>query len=143
MLLRACALAAAGAVAVRAAPEPWAGDPVLSVLASRLLSQQVVTAAGDLATLDALVDLSLAELTTPNCTFADLNYTGANPAFWPAVNHTVRARAMATSLVSPGSRHFNSTSVQSAAYCALGWWIAADPYNSNWWFRDIGEGRKG
>jgi hypothetical protein len=139
MLRVACALAAAGAVAVvRAAPEPWAGDPVLSVLATRLLSQQVVTAAGDLAALDALVDLSLSELTTPNCTFADLNYTGANPAFWPAVNHTVRARAMAASLVSPGSRHFNSSSVQAAAYCALGWWLAADPYNSNWWFRDIG-----
>lgn len=130
----AVALAAAAALLQRAAaaPEPWKNDTVLSTLADRLYSQQLVVSRADLTNLDGLVKYALGVWVPGNCTFSDIDYSGDNPAFWPAVNHSARARAMATAVISPGSAYHGDASVQAAAYCALSWWLATDPQNPNW-----------
>ena len=120
-----------------AAPRPWAGDPVLLELATRLEAFQVVTSAQDVSTLDALVSDGLAVLDASTYTFTDIDYLSENPAFWAASNHTARARAFATALISPASASFNSSSLRRTAVGVLGWWLAHRPVSVNWWFRQI------
>ena len=121
-----------------AAPEPWTKDPVLSVLADRLLSQQLVSSRADVSQVDDLVAFSLTMFNGGNCTYSDIDYAGNNPAFWPAANHTVRSRAMATGYISKASKYYANPTILNASYCTLQWWLTHNPISSNWWYNDIG-----
>ena len=128
------------AAVVHAAPRPWANDTVLTTIAERWLLQNVVVGAEALAELDASVTAALALLQGPawNRTFSDINYTANIAGFWPASNHTVRVRAIATAYSSPGSAYYNSSTALAEAVNALDWWLQHDPQSSNWWYMQIG-----
>jgi hypothetical protein len=127
------------------APAPWVNDPVLNLLATRWTAQQVVSNVA-IASLDASTAQALALLNSSSCVFSDIDYGNHDSAFWPAMNHTVRARTMAAAFISPASAYFNSSAARGAGACALGWWLdaiaAGSPavQNPNWWFMQIGVG---
>lgn len=126
-------------------PAPWVDDPVLNLLASRWRGQQVVPDLA-IASLDASTAQALSLLNSSSCVFTDIIYDDHDSAFWPAMNHTVRARTIATAFISPASAFFNSSAARGAGSCALGWWLdaiaAGSPavQNPNWWFMQIGVG---
>jgi hypothetical protein len=117
-----------------AAPTPWANDTVLTTIVGRLIQQQVVPPPG-IPDLDAAVAYALSKIVGPpwNRTFSDIDYASNDAAFWPSINHTVRARAIATACVSPGSAYFNSTEMAQSAWYLLDWWLVQDLQSSNWW----------
>jgi hypothetical protein len=127
------------------APAPWADDPVLNLLSLRWLGQQVVPSPA-VVSLDASTALALSLLNSSSCVFTDIDYGDHDSAFWPAMNHTVRARTIATAFASPASAFYNSSAARGAGACALGWWLdaiaAGSPtvQNPNWWFMQIGVG---
>ena len=125
-------------LALCAAP-PWANDTVLSLIATRWATQNVVVGAGALAELDEAVAAARALEQGPawNRTFSDIPYADTNNGYWPASNHTVRVRLYATAWSSPGSRFFGDAATRDAALAALDWWLRTDLTNQ-WWYNDIG-----
>lgn len=54
--------------------------------------------------------------------------------FWPAINHTVRTRAIITAVNSPGSKYFGDNMTAAEALSLLDWWLVKDLQSSNWWY---------
>lgn len=121
--LAAAALLCATAPLAVAAPRPWANDTLLTLLADRLLSYQIVASPQDVSGVEALVAVALATLDRSNFTFHDVDYAGENPAFWSAINHTARVRAMGSAVASPASRYFNDSDLRATASSVLNWWL--------------------
>ena len=124
-----------------AAPKPWANDTTLCTIAERIAGQQVVPLAG-IAALDASVTAFLSLVVGPpwNRSFSDIDYATNTAAFWPAMNHTVRTRAIITAVVSPGSQYFGQNDTAAVALSLLDWWLVRDLQSVNWWFNGIGVG---
>ena len=108
--------------------QAWA-DPIITLLSTKLLAQQIVDPL-NVPGLDADVNFALSQL-APTCNFTDLNYENNDAAAWPSVNHTMRARSLATAVVSPASAFYQNTTTAAAALCALDWWLVHKPQSSN------------
>jgi chondroitin AC lyase len=123
-----------------AAPAPWAGDPVLSLIAQRWLAENVVAGAAALAALDADVAAALALQQGPawNRTFRDIDYSSDDAGFWQVSNHSVRVRLFATALASPGSAYYQQPAPRAAALAAFDWWLSRDPLSTSWWYMGVG-----
>ena len=81
---------------------------------------------------------SYISLIMPNGQFSDINYTISEASYWPTLNHTVRARAMARAYESTNSQYYMQAAFLERIVFVVDWWLRADPQNSNWWYQSIG-----
>jgi chondroitin AC lyase len=70
--------------------------------------------------------------------FADINYTDPNIAWWPACYHTRRMWTISAAHASPSSMYYNSSESLQAGLATFDFWLRNDFQNANWWYNDIG-----